>query len=102
MRKSRLYHASTHRRVFAAGVAVDLTAQSGCPPYEAERVIATNTTAGALNFHHAGKDAAVQQLPIPAASMSPPLDDAVFSVPVGNAVPFIAYWWWDGIVKLNP
>lgn len=101
MRKSRLDRPATHRRVFAAGVAVDLTAQSGCPPYEAERLIATNTTAGALNLHHAGKDAAVQQLAIPAASMSPPLDDAVFTVPVGNACPFIAYWWWDGVQKLN-
>lgn len=102
MRKSRIQQfPATHWLPIAAAAAVDLRASSGQPPYEAERLTALNSTAGALVLAVTGIDGVARTVSIPAQSYVT-LEAPFASVQVGNACPLIAYWWHDGIAKLNP
>lgn len=106
MKKSRVGEFNpTHFRTFTTFTTdVDLTAQSGCPPYEAERLEVTNETAGALDITVRGPDAVDVEIDVPANTVrvvrapvyaiDADTDDTLTSV--------TAYWWWDGSVTLNP
>lgn len=110
MKKSRTGQVPpTHYKAFTSFASdVDLTAQSGMPNHDAERLYVHNGTGADVSLVVAktltGADVTI---PIPGGAAAADGYHVILDLPVEKidtttgTLTVIAFWWWDGTGKIN-